>query len=138
MDFVGALLFQEDVGPNDLLRNQADGKDYWVSTVNVKGANPWQTAVFDRNRVAWLVRPIFLVNETESPIAAFVNHLVAMDLVAFSPSKYWPDGMLWGRPSAWAVPFDRLMGPLVASNATIGEMGQLYESFISKHGSRHF
>ena len=95
---LASLWTKTKVGPNDELRNQHDGRAYWISTVRYPGAG-WQTAVFDRKRICWLMRPIFRVNEMVSPFRAFLNHCTAIIVLAEAAPESWPKGMQVNEPS---------------------------------------
>jgi hypothetical protein len=95
---VSALWTQTKIGLNDELQNRHFGKSYWVSTVRYPGAG-WQTAAFDRKRIFWLMRPIFRVNEMDSPFRAFLNHCTAIIVLAEAAPESWPKGMQWNEPS---------------------------------------
>ncbi len=95
---IDALVMKTKIGPKDELANPHDGKTYLISTIRYPGAG-WQTAVFDRKRVLWLMRPIFRINEMNSAITAAFNHCTAIIIVAEAPPKSWPVGMKWDEPT---------------------------------------
>jgi hypothetical protein len=95
---VAALWTQTRIGPNDEVANHHDGGIYWVSTCRFPGAG-WQTSVFDRRRILWLMRPFFRINDMESPFGALLNHCTAIIVVAETEPRSWPKGMKWSQSS---------------------------------------
>jgi len=104
---VVALWTRTKAGMNDELVNTHDARRYWISTIRYPRAG-WQTAVFDRKRLIWEMRPIFRINEMESPAPAFINHCAAIMVVVEARRDAWPRGMKWKTPvepswqDAWA------------------------------------
>jgi hypothetical protein len=95
---ITALCLEEKVGPRDEVTNPHDHRPYTISTIRYPGAG-WQTAVFSRVRLLWLVRPLFRINEMENPYFALLNHFVAMVIVGETRSGSWPRGIKWDEPS---------------------------------------
>lgn len=92
-----AFWMRTGAGLNDQVTNLHDGNPYWISSVGRRAG--WQTAVFDRSRTLWIMRPILRINERENSVQALVNHLTAIIVVAEALPSSWPKGMKWSRPS---------------------------------------
>lgn len=134
---VAALWTETRIGPNDELPNRHDGKTYWISTLRYPGAG-WQTAAFNRERVLWLMRPMFRINEMASPVLAFLNHCTAIILVAEVKPQSWPKGMKWAEPSEtiWLEARARIMSELPKENDPAAIV-RFYSAIRSRYKCTH-
>jgi hypothetical protein len=134
---VAALWTETKVGPNDELPNQYDRKAYWISTIRYPEAG-WQTAVFNRNRLLWLMRPIFRINEMEDPFRALLNHCTAIIVVAEAKPQSWPRGMKWAEPAetSWLKARAKIINESPKQNDPAGII-RFYSTLRSRYQCTH-
>ncbi len=133
---VSALWTGTKLGPNDELLTQHAGKTYWVSTIRYPGAG-WQTGVFNRKRVLWLMRPIFRVNEMDGATRALLNHFTAIIMVAEAAPETWPKGMNWTEPSESSWLEARAKTLIESPRDNLEGLVKFYSTLRSKYHCAH-
>lgn len=98
-------------GPNDLVKNKASKRVFWISTVQAPMDAGWQTGIFEKRGLLWrrnpIKYPVFRISEENFVSNAVHHHFAAIGMaVEFAP-HFWPGGMTYEQPQeeSWAVSF---------------------------------